>query len=222
VSELGERLGRRFARFATRAVVARPRLWRLFRGPLRALFDRLAPVWEGRRGPEALASLEAALERLPDAPRRVLDLGTGTGKAARLVARRFPEAEVVGVDLSPAMIAQARRLLPPELAPRVSFEVADAAALRFDGGAFDLVVLLNMIPFFGELARVTGPGGWVVLASSSGPGTPIYVPPETARVRLAALGFDTFEEVAAGESTALLAGRRGAGYDGAQATSAAR
>jgi SAM-dependent methyltransferase len=128
----------------------------------------------------------------------------------------------VGVDLSPAMIEQARRLLPPKLAPRVSLEVADAAALRFDDGAFDLVVLLNMIPFFSELARVTAPGGWIVLASSSGPGTPIYVPPQTVRERLGALGFDAFEELAAGESTALLARRRRPGYDESQATSAAR
>ncbi len=222
MNELVERLRRGFARFATRAVVARPRLWGLFRGPLRILFDVMAPGWEGRRGPEALASLEVALERLPGAPRRVLDLGTGTGKAARVVARRFREAEIVGVDLSPAMIEQARGLLPPELAARVRFEVADATALGFDDGAFDLVVLLNMIPFFVELARVTAPGGWVVLASSSGPGTPIYVPPATVRERLGALGFDHFEEVAAGEATALLARRGEPGYDGLQATSAAR
>lgn len=221
MSELTDRLRRGFARFATRAVVARPGLWLIFRGPLRALFDQIAPAWDARR-PDTPASLPAALERLPGAPRRVLDLGTGTGKAARALARRFPEAEIVGVDLSPAMVEEARRLLPAELAPRVFLEVGDAAALRFDDGAFDLVVLLNMIPFFPELARVTAPGGWVVVASSSGPGTPIYVPPETVRRRLGPLGFDAFEELAAGESTALLARRAGPGYDAKQATSAAR
>ena len=100
-----EAAGRRFARLATRAVVARPWLWRLFRGPLRAQFDWLAPVWHGRIGPEALAALAAALDRVEEPPRRALDLGTGTGKAARLLAERFPEAKVVGVDLSPEMIA---------------------------------------------------------------------------------------------------------------------
>lgn len=48
MSELLERAGRRFARIATRAVVARPGLWRVFRAPLRVQFDRLAPVWEGK------------------------------------------------------------------------------------------------------------------------------------------------------------------------------
>jgi SAM-dependent methyltransferase len=208
VSELVLAAGRRFARLTTRAVVARPRVWGLFRGPLRRQFDRLAVGWEGRLGPEALLPLNAALERLPSPPRRVLDLGTGTGKAARVVAQRFPQAEVVGVDLSPAMIEEARKVLPAELSGRVRFEVADASRLPFEDGAFDLVVLLNMIPFFGELARVTAPGGRVAAASSFGPQTPIYVPPESLRKRLAPLGFGDFDELTAGEGIALLATRQ--------------
>jgi SAM-dependent methyltransferase len=206
VSELVWAAGRRFARLTTSAVVARPRVWGLLRGPLRRQFDRLAAGWEARLGPEALLPLDAALDRLSP-PRRVLDLGTGTGKAARVVAKRFPEAEVVGVDLSPAMIEEARKVLPAELSGRVRFEVADASRLPFEDGAFDLVVLLNMIPFFGELARVTAPGGRVAAASSFGAQTPIYVPPETLRRRLAPLGFGDFEELTAGEGVALLATR---------------
>lgn len=158
-----------------------------------------------------LAPLKAALDRLPAPPRRVLDLGTGTGKAARAIAERFPDAQVFGVDLSPAMIEEARRLLPTNLAERVRFSVADATALPFVNGEFDLVVLLNMIPFFDELARVTAPGGRLLFAFSSGAGTPIYVPPETLRERLAPLGFTDFEELAAGEGTAFLAVRRDRG-----------
>jgi malonyl-CoA O-methyltransferase len=188
--------------------VARPRLWRLFRGPLRTQFNRLAPGWEDRLGPEALVPLGAALDRLPTPPKRVLDLGTGTGKAARMVARRFPEATAVGVDLSPAMIAQARRLLPAELTDRVIYEVADANSLPFQDADFDLVVLMNMIPFFEELARVTAPSGYAVFASTFGPETPIYVPPETLRRRLEALGFEEFDELAAGSGSAFLARRR--------------
>ena len=40
-----EALGRRFARLVTNAVVARPTLWPLFRGPMRAQFERLAAGW---------------------------------------------------------------------------------------------------------------------------------------------------------------------------------
>jgi SAM-dependent methyltransferase len=200
-------VAKRFARIATRAVVARPALWRLFRGPLRKQFDWLAPYWEGRRGPEDLASLEEALRRLGGEPRRVLDLGTGTGLAARFLAGRFPNAQVVGVDLSPAMVDEARRLLPAELDGRVHFVVADASALPFTDGEFDLVVLLNMIPFFDELARVTAPGGAVALSWSSGPETPIYTPPETVKERLTPLGFERYEDIAAEGTTALVARR---------------
>lgn len=192
---------------ATRAVVAQPGLWRVFRGPLRAQFNWMASGWEYRRGPEALISLEAALDRVERLPARVLDLGTGTGKAARVISRRFPTAEIVGVDLSGAMIEEAARLLPNDLRGRVSFRVGDASALPFEDGFFDLVVLLNMIPFFSELGRVAAPGGIVLIASSSGPQTPIYVSPATLRSRLAPFGFDRFDEVCAGEGTAFIARR---------------
>ena len=103
------------------------------------------------------------------------------------------------------MIEEAGRRLPAELADRVSFQVADASALPFADGAFDLVLLLNMIPFFAELARVTAPGGAVAIVHGSGPSTPIWTPPETLREKLAPWGFGNFEELAAGSGTALLA-----------------
>jgi SAM-dependent methyltransferase len=211
VSEWLESAGRRLARLTTRAVVARPLLWRLFRPLTRAQFDHLAPGWEGRGGPGFLAPLKAGLARVEDDPKRVLDVGTGSGKAARLLASRFPAAQVVGIDLSPGMVEAARGLLPGELADRVTYEVADASALPFEVGTFDLVVLLNMIPFFDEIARVTAPRGSVLLAFSAGPETPIYTPPETLRERLAARGFGRFEEFAAEGGTALLARRAEAG-----------
>ncbi len=167
----------------------------------------MAGGWEERVGPEALIPLGAALDKLSKSPSRVLDLGTGTGKAARVVAKRFPEAQVVGVDLSPQMIETARELLPEELAPRIRFEVADASTLPFEDAAFDLVMLQNMFPFFEELARVIAPGGRAVFAYSFGSETPIYVAPETLRERLEPVGFGGFEELSAGAGTAFLATR---------------
>jgi SAM-dependent methyltransferase len=205
VNDVAIALGKRLARLSARAVAARPGLWRLFRGPLRAQFDALAPHWEDMGGPNTLVPLAAALDRLGAEPARVLDLGTGTGKAARLLAERYPAAEVVGVDLAPAMIEEARKLVPPELAPRLRFEVADASALPFEDGAFDLVGLVNMIPFFGELWRVTAPGGAVAICHGAGPSTPIWTPPETLRRGLEPLGFGSFEELAAADGTAFLA-----------------
>ena len=160
------------------------------------------------RRPEAFAALERALGALPAPPKRVLDLGTGTGLAAFIAARRFPEAEAVGVDLAEAMVEQARQRTPPELAERVHFQQADASRLPFEDGSFELVQLANMIPFFDELARVTAPGGHAVFLFSAGPETPIWVPPERLRRELGAHGFTDFADFAAEGGTALLA-RRG-------------
>ena len=116
---------------------------------------------------------------------------------------------MVGVDLAEDMLAEARKLTPPELADRVRFERADAERLSYPDGSFDLVSLANMIPFFEELARVTAPGGAVVFSFSAGPETPIYVPPEVLRARLSEHGFAEFADFAAGNGTALSA-RKGA------------
>jgi ubiquinone/menaquinone biosynthesis C-methylase UbiE len=198
-------LGRKFARFTTNQVVRWPRAWPLFRTLTRAQFNRAAPQWDAMRSPEAFASLDAALDSLELSPKRVLDLGTGTGRAAFLVALRYPAAEVIGVDLAGEMLAEARRLTPPELGDRVRFEEADAEHLPYPNGSFDVVTLANMIPFFEELARVTAPGGAVVFSFSGGPQTPIYVPPEVLRARLSEQGFTDFADFAAGPGTALLA-----------------
>ena len=210
MSQIELNLGRRFARLATDAVVRRPWLWRLFRPLTRLQFDRMAPRWTAMRSAEAFASLEAALDSLPQPPGRALDLGTGTGLAAFAVARHFPDAEVVGADLSEAMVAQAQADTPPELAGRVRFQAADAAQLPFEEGAFELVVLANMIPFFDELERVVSPGGHVVFMFSAGPETPIWVPPERLRKELESRGFSDFADFEAGVGTALLA-RKGDG-----------
>lgn len=197
----------RFARLVTDAVVRRPLLWRVLRRPLRTMFDDLAPTWETRIGPHHLGALARALEDVA-APRRALDLGTGTGVAAKAVAERFPEAEVTGVDLSGAMVEEARAGLPPELERRVRFEVADASRLTFEDGAFGLVTLMNMIPFFDELARVTAPGGIAVLSFSRGSETPIYVPFARLRSELARRGFAEFAEFSADPATAMRARKR--------------
>jgi SAM-dependent methyltransferase len=197
-------LDQRFARLVTRLVVRQPALWGLLRGPMRKQFDRLSPGWSATRGIE---HLEPALAAVGGAPARILDLGTGTGRAAATLARRWPEADVLGIDLSPGMIEEARRQLPPELAGRVRFEVGDASQLAFDDAAFDLVVLANMIPFFDELARIVAPGGHVAFGFSGADGTPIYVPPERLRSELEARGFTDFAEFAAAGGTAFLAAK---------------
>jgi trans-aconitate methyltransferase len=186
--------------------VRQPWLWRLLRGRLRDVFDAIAPTWETRIGPQHVAALELALEEV-EPPLRALDLGTGTGVAAKTVAVRFPGVRVTGIDLAPMMIAEAERRLPAELDGRVRFEVGDASALAVDDAGAELVTLSNMIPFFDELARVVAPGGSVVISFSRGAQTPIYVPPERLRRELGARGFTEFADFSVGPATALRAKR---------------
>jgi hypothetical protein len=65
----------------------------------------------------------------------------------------------------------------------------------------------NMIPFFGELARVTAAGGYVAIAYSMGPQTPIWVPLERVRDELERRGFLHVADFAAGGGVSLLARR---------------
>jgi SAM-dependent methyltransferase len=204
LADLHRVAGRRFARAVTVLVTRVPVLWPVFRPLMGRQFHSLAPHWETMLSPEHLAPYEAALEGV-DPPARALDLGTGTGLGAFALARRFPEAEVVGADIAAGMIEEARRKTPPELAERVRFEVADASRLPYPDGSFDLVALANMIPFFDELARVVKSGGGVLIAFSRGAETPIYVSSEKLRAELGARGFTEFADFAAGEGTALVA-----------------
>jgi ubiquinone/menaquinone biosynthesis C-methylase UbiE len=194
-------IGQRFARLVTDVVVRAPFLWRLFRGRMTRNFDQLAPEWDSTRvSRERLAPMIAALDAT-GAPTRALDVGTGTGAVARLIGERWPAAEVTGVDVSPGMIAEARRL------GKERYDVGDASALPYDDASFDLVTLNNMIPFFDELARVTAPGGYVAISYSMGPKTPIWVPLERVRDELQRRGFLHIANFEAGGGLALLARR---------------
>lgn len=77
-----------------------------------------------------LAALLAAAFPEPSAPLRILDLGCGNGEPTARLALRFPDARVVGVDSSPAMIAAAA----PFAGPRVEFRVG---RIEDAGGEWD-------------------------------------------------------------------------------------
>ena len=160
-------LGQRFARLVTTIVVRVPVLWRLFRGPLTRNFDRLAPTWDALRVTERLCADAAALAAVePDAGARARRRHRHRAAARALAAACWPEAEVVGVDVSRG---DDRRGAARSRRPTVSATRSPThRALPFPDGSFDLVTLDNMIPFFDELARVTAPGGHVAIAFSRG------------------------------------------------------
>jgi ubiquinone/menaquinone biosynthesis C-methylase UbiE len=105
----------------------------------------------------------------------VLDVGSGTGDDAReLAALVGPHGSVVGVDRSSDMVAEARRRADGAGLP-VEFVAGDAQALDFPDASFDRAraerVLIHLADPAGavrELARVTRPGGLVVVSDLDG------------------------------------------------------
>ncbi|HEX7255714.1 MAG TPA: class I SAM-dependent methyltransferase [Gaiellaceae bacterium] len=141
--------------------------------PFEELKQRHAVVWSA--GPyqgitETIRDIHAVvIERLhPQPGQRLLDIATGTGAVAELAAQRG--AEVVGVDIAPALIEQAKERAEGQ-GLTIDYRVGDAEALDLDDGRFDLVTSTCGVMFTpdhravaGELARVTRSGGRIGLA----------------------------------------------------------
>ena len=77
---------------------------------------------------------------------RVLDVGTGTGLLAIEFARSIPGVEVVGLDLSDAVLELARdNAQESEVSSRVSFRKGDVEDIPLGDDAFDLVISCNTL-----------------------------------------------------------------------------
>jgi len=137
----------------------------------RRWFDRRAGSYESGvtsrwRDPVQRESLEALQLGAED---RLLDVGCGTGAACRSAAS--VTASVVGIDLSPEMVRQAREFASG--LANVHFEIADSEHLPFDDGAFTAVVCSNSFHHYPdpgravrEMTRVLAPGGRLVLGDA--------------------------------------------------------
>jgi SAM-dependent methyltransferase len=115
-------------------------------------------------------TLGALVELVPeDESARWIESACGTGLVSRALAGKV--GSVTGVDLTSAMLEQAKSGAAEEGIEKVRFSVGDATALEFADGSFDGAVTrfsLHHIPLPGrviaELARVVRPGGWVVVS----------------------------------------------------------
>lgn len=78
------------------------------------------------------------LDRIRANPRRILDLGCGTGSTTVMLKQRFPQAEVIGLDLSPYMLVVAEDKAK-KLGLSIQFCHANAEQTGFPDASFDLV-----------------------------------------------------------------------------------
>ncbi len=97
----------------------------------------------------------------------ILDLGCGAGFDAFVAAQLVgPAGRVVGIDLSPEMLAIAEAELREAKSPQIEFQVAQVEVLPFPDASFDVALsngVLNLIPdkaaALREIFRVLRPGG---------------------------------------------------------------
>jgi SAM-dependent methyltransferase len=108
---------------------------------------------------------------------QILDLGTGTGAVAERAAQLVgPSGQVVGVDISPEMLALAQRRVAARGLTNVSLREGRAEAVPAEDGAFDVVLaslsfmyVIDRAAAARELARVLRPQGRLVAAVWAGP-----------------------------------------------------
>ena len=136
-------------------------------------YDRWAPVYDLVFTAAMRAGREAAVAALGRAPRRVLDVGVGTG----LELPMFPsEMSVVGIDLAESMLRRAQqRVRRKRLSGVEGLCVMDATQLAFPDESFDAAVVpyvLTVVPdpdaMMDEVLRVLKRGGDLVLVNHFG------------------------------------------------------
>jgi ubiquinone/menaquinone biosynthesis C-methylase UbiE len=136
------------------------------------VFNRMAADYDTLRFVQVCAQrlLELAT---PPAGARVLDVATGTGIVALVAAEIVgPDGAVVGVDLAPEMLAQARQKLAAAGLTNVTFQQGDAERLDLPDQSFDAVLCASSLFFVPDMRaavqewrRVLAPGGYAAFSS---------------------------------------------------------
>jgi phosphatidylethanolamine/phosphatidyl-N-methylethanolamine N-methyltransferase len=137
---------------------------------VKSAYRRWAPVYDATFGKVSTVGRKHVVEVINQRRGRVLEVGVGTGLS---LADYKSDLEIVGIDLSPDMLEKAReRVANDRLTHVTGLHEMDASALNFPDASFDTVVamyVMTVVPdpekVMRELARVTKPGGEVILVN---------------------------------------------------------
>jgi len=144
---------------------------------VRNRFNRAAATYDQHAAiqQEAGRRLDERFDWLKLEPRRILDIGSGTGQMVRLMRQRFPKAEVVATDIAERMLLQVPRT--GRLRRKRQAVCADMHDLPFASGSFDVVVSNFSLQWsedagrvFAEVSRVLAADG-VLAFTTLGPDT---------------------------------------------------
>ena len=153
---------------------------------VKRMFDNIAPTYDRLNHILSLSIDRIWRRRVMRIVRRgrphhILDLATGTGDLAILMARRIPQARVMGVDLSEKMLAEASEKVRRQgLDDHVALYQGDAEHLELGDGAMDAVTVAFGVRNFGNMEagvsgalRVLRSGGQLVVLEFSVPRNPL-------------------------------------------------
>ena len=153
---------------------------------MRQMFDRIAPSYDHLNHIMSLNIDRSWRKRgvalvKKGAPKRILDLATGTADLAIYMAEQMPDVQIVGGDISDEMLAVGeQKVRKAGLERRVTLCRADAEALAFEPASFDAVTVAFGVRNFADLSlslsqmhRVLRTGGQVMILELSTPRNPL-------------------------------------------------
>lgn len=127
--------------------------------PIAEMFDRISPKYDQLNhllsfNIDKLWRRKTAKIVAKSQPKTILDLATGTADLAIAMAKRNPQAHIIGVDISEKMLDIGKaKIIKQNLESQIELRLGDAAALPFETNFFDVITVAFGVRNFEDLER---------------------------------------------------------------------